>query len=88
MTLDTDLRVLYIHTAMSATRTQVYLTERQRRLLDERCRLRGITLAEAVREAVDAYLGHEHAACAEALAETFGKLPDLEVPSRDEWDRG
>ena len=88
MTLDAAAIMLYTHTAMASTRTQVYLTERQRRLLDERCRLHGITLAEAVREAVDAYLAHEHGGCAEALAETFGKLPDLEVPSRDEWDRG
>jgi len=88
MTLDLHEPMLYIHTSMPATRTQVYLTERQRRLLDETCRLRGLTLAEAVREAVDAYVAHEHSACADSLDGTFGKLPDLEVPPRDEWDRG
>lgn len=72
---------------MSATRTQIYLTEEQRRRLDERCRLHGVTLAEAVREAVDRYLADAGAAADQALADTFGKAPHLEVPTRDEWDR-
>ena len=71
---------------MPATRTQIYLTESQRRRLDEICRLRGISLAEAVREAVDEYVAGPHATCGDALDGTFGKLPTLEVPDRDEWD--
>ena len=44
-------------------------------------------MASLVREAVDAYL----AATPDpevALDRTFGSLPDLIVPSRDEWQRG
>jgi len=44
-------------------------------------------MASLVREAIDRYL--EVAPEAEhALDATFGSLPDLHVPSRDEWDRG
>lgn len=70
---------------MSATRTQVYFTRDQRDRLDALARRRGVTLAALVREAVDGYLGagrSQH----EVLAATFGVVPDLEVPSRDEWD--
>jgi predicted DNA-binding protein len=74
---------------MAATRTQVYLTERQRTELDDLRRREGKTLAELVREAVDAYLlERSHTDVAEVLRRTAGALPDLEVPSRDEWDRG
>lgn len=73
---------------MSATRTQVYFSEEQRRLLDARARREGKTLAALVREAVDAYVADEPVDLAEALDATFGALPDLVVPSRDEWDRG
>jgi hypothetical protein len=76
-----------MYTAMAATRTQIYLTEAQRRRLDELCRRRGLTLAEVVREAVDAYLEHGHMHCDTALDATFGSAPRIEVPSRDEWDR-
>lgn len=72
---------------MPATRTQVYLTVEQRQRLDEMCRLKGVSLAEAVREAVDQYIAGSGGACAEALDATFGKAPRIEVPSRDEWDR-
>lgn len=72
---------------MPATRTQVYLTETQRRRLDERCRLRGISLAEAVREAVDLYIAGTGDACQESLDDTFGQAPRIDVPSRDEWAR-
>lgn len=46
----------------------------------------GKSLAEVVREAVDAYLVDEVDEAA-ALEATFGSIPDLEVPPRDEWDR-
>lgn len=73
---------------MSATRTQIYLTREQRRALDERAAREGRTLADLVREAVDHYVGRGGAAAVNAAAaETFGALPDLEVPDRSEWDR-
>jgi hypothetical protein len=71
---------------MPATRTQVYLTGDQRRRLDERGRREGRSLAHMVREAVDAYLASEPDRQA-ALDATFGALPELEVPSRREWER-
>jgi hypothetical protein len=72
---------------MSATRTQVYLTEAQRSRIDEVARAEGVTLAEVIRRALDAYLGSERDAAA-ALAATFGADPDAAVPGRDDWDRG
>jgi predicted DNA-binding protein len=73
---------------MAATRTQIYLTAEQRRRLDELTVERGASLAQLVREALDAYLEAQKPDLEAALAATFGALPDLEVPSRDEWDRG
>jgi hypothetical protein len=70
-----------------ATRTQVYLTAAQRRMIDARVRRDGTTLAHVVREALDEYLVGDPAETEAALADTFGTLPDLEVPSRDEWIR-
>jgi predicted DNA-binding protein len=72
---------------MSATRTQVYFTEEQRRRLDERGQREGRPMAALVREAVDRYLEAWPDASV-ALRETFGSLPDLEAPPRDEWVRG
>jgi Arc/MetJ-type ribon-helix-helix transcriptional regulator len=72
---------------MSATRTQVYLTDHQRRMIDEIAQAEGVTMAEVVRRALDAYLQAERDGAAE-LAATFGADPDAAVPSRDEWDRG
>ena len=72
---------------MAATRTQIYLTAEQRRRLDEWGRREGRPLASLVREAVDRYL-EAIPDTAKALEETFASLPDLEVPGRDEWDRG
>lgn len=72
---------------MSATRTQVYLTEDQRRRIDEIARLNGVTMAEVVRRALDAYLDAERDVAAD-LAATFGADPDGTAPSRGEWDRG
>ena len=46
---------------MPATRTQVIFTEEQRRQLDARARREGKTLAQVVREAVDAYVTHQQA---------------------------
>lgn len=71
---------------MSATRTQIYLTKEQRQRIDEIAQADGITLAEVVRRALDAYLATKHDPSA-ALAATFGADPDARAPSRDEWDR-
>lgn len=71
---------------MSATRTQVYLTEQQRRLIDEITRTEGVSLAEVVRRALDVYLSTERDP-ARALAATFGADPDAVAPNRDEWER-
>lgn len=78
--------MLYTALYMASTRTQIYLTDVQRQKLDERARRQGRTLAHVIREAVDEYLA-ETPDVQEALRETFGSLPDLTVPSRDEWDR-
>jgi ribbon-helix-helix CopG family protein len=73
---------------MSSTRTQVYLTLEQRQRIDELAASRGLTLAEVVRLALDEFLEEEAPKPEEALAATFGAAPDVEPPSRDEWDRG
>lgn len=72
---------------MSSTRTQIYLTEDQRRRIDSVAAAKGLTMAEVVRRAVDDYLDDEPDAD-KALASTFGVAPDAEVPSRDTWRRG
>ena len=71
---------------MAATRTQVYLTEQQRRLIDEIASSEGVTMAEVIRRALDQYLVTEHDP-APALAATFGADPNARAPDRDEWDR-
>ena len=70
---------------MASTRTQIYLTEDQRRGLDARGRETGAPLARMIREAVDAYLADDRPDADQALDESFGTLPALAIPSRDEW---
>jgi len=72
---------------MPSTRTQIYLTDDQRRRLDVRGAQTGAPLARMIREAVDAYLTDERPDPDAMLDESFGALPELEAPSRDEWDR-
>jgi predicted DNA-binding protein len=72
---------------MSAIRTQIYLSEEQRRKIDAVAASEGVTMAEVVRRALDSYLTDETDVEA-ALAGTFGADPDASPPSRDEWDRG
>jgi len=79
--------MLYAALYMAAVRTQIYLTSAQRERLDTLGGREGKALAELVREAVDEYLEHSLPDPREALDATFGALPELEVPSRDEWDR-
>ena len=72
---------------MPAQRTQIYLTREQRAKIDRIRRREGKSLAEVVRDAVDAYADERDVDLAAALDDTFGTVPDLAVPSRDEWDR-
>lgn len=81
--------MLYTALYMAATRTQIYLTKKQRQQLDARRKREQKTLAAVVREAVDAYIASDQAAFADRRAirdRTFGIAPDFEVPSRDEWE--
>ena len=78
---------MYTAMYMTSKRTQLYLTEEQRRRLDAMGQRKGRKMAEMVREAVDSYLVGSGTDLAAALETTFGTMPDLAVPSRDEWDR-
>ena len=80
--------MLYTALYMPSTRTQIYLTDDQRRRLDARGRRSGQPLARMIREAVDAYLADDRPDVEVLLDETFGTLPELETPGRDEWERG
>lgn len=82
--------MLYTALYMATTRTQIYLTKEQRAKLDAKAKREEKTLAELIREAVDRYLDTEPSTVDRdrILAETFGAIPDLEVPPRSEWDRG
>ena len=73
---------------MAARRTQIYLTAQQRQRLDEIRRRDGCSLEEVVREAIDQDLERSGERMEEALEATYGTMPELDVPSRDEWERG
>ena len=73
---------------MSAVRTQVYLTQEQRRLIDDMVEVEGVTLAEVVRRALDAFLQDRRPDPSAALEATFGADPLATYPNRDEWNRG
>ncbi len=70
-----------------STRTQIYLTDEQRRRIDELASAEGVTMAEIIRRALDGYLD-DQATADPALAATFGVAPDFSAPDRGEWDRG
>jgi hypothetical protein len=72
---------------MASTRTQVYLTPDQRRRIDELMRREHLSLAYIIRAALDSYLGSQLPDRQRALDATFGTMPELAVPARDEWDR-
>lgn len=76
---------------MSATRTQVYLTEAQRAGLDQRAEAERTTMARVIRDAIDRYLAEDlgEGEREQVLAETFGSRTGFgaAVPSRDEWVR-
>lgn len=69
-------------------RTQIYLTDEQRRGLRKAARRRGTSVAEVIRRAVDSFLRRDDVDTTDVLQRTLGALPDLEVPDRSEWDRG
>jgi len=70
-------------------RTQIYLTDEQKRALKSRAQAEHRPMADLIREAIDDYLGRRRERDrARVLAESFGSMPDLEVPPRSEWDRG
>lgn len=80
---------LYTMLYMPATRTQIYLSNEQRRRLDALRRREGRSLAELVREAVDLLLDQQAAEERQtALQRSFGAAPHLSAPDRSEWDRG
>ena len=71
-------------------RTQIYLDDDQDRRLQARARAEGTTKSAVIRDAIEAFLSRasRRTELAAALKRTAGSLPDIEVPSRDEWDRG
>jgi len=69
---------------MSSTRTQIYLTEEQRRRIDAIAAAREVPMAEVIRDAVDAYIVAQPDV-APALRASFGAVPDAAVPPRSEW---
>lgn len=72
---------------MSATRTQIYLTEEQRRKVDQLADSEGVPMAVIIRRALDDYLTND-ADATTALTATFGAEPSATTPSRAEWQRG
>jgi len=73
---------------MPATRTQIYLSEEQRRAVDQVAAVEGVTMAEVIRRALSAYLDQLSPDPQPALSATFGAAPEAAAPTRDEWDRG
>ena len=78
--------ILYTVLYMSE-RTQIYLTDEQRRRLGEIAHVQGKSLAHVIREAVAVYIATAPVDAGHALDATFGTAPDMQVPSRDEWER-
>jgi predicted DNA-binding protein len=71
-------------------RTQIYLDEDQDARLEAAARVSGSTKSSLIRSAIDAFFSRPRdvTSLEASLKATSGALPDLEVPSRDEWDRG
>lgn len=77
---------MYTALYMAAIRTQIYLSAAQRRRLDDVAARRRTSMATVIREAVDQYLARDSQPDVDdALTQTFGAIPDLEVPPRSEW---
>jgi predicted transcriptional regulator len=80
---------MYTALYMGSTRTQIYLTDEQRRRLDQVRRTEARSLAHVIRDAIDAYLESwqtRNDDVERILAETYGSVPDLDVPPRSDWD--
>jgi hypothetical protein len=73
---------------MPQVRTQIYLTEAQRKKLSVRGQREGKALAELVREALDRDLKDEPEDPRAVLASTFGACPRLRAIPWTEWGRG
>ncbi len=71
-------------------RTQIYLDEDQDAKLERRAAAVGVTKSALIRAAIDKFLSRERSPLEleGALDETYGALPDIMAPDRDEWDRG
>ena len=83
----------YFVLEMGATRTQISLTAEQRKKLEALSKRERKPLGQIVRDAVDAYLRTELTPAKKSsediqkiLDESFGSMPNLQVPSRDEWE--
>jgi hypothetical protein len=63
------------------------MSDEQRRLIDELRRREGKTLAQVVRDALDAYLSQAGADSGEALSRSFGVAPKFGIPERNEWQK-
>lgn len=72
---------------MPAVRTQIYLPDELRERVDRVASSSGLTMAEVIRRALNAYLAEEPDPTT-ALSATFGAAPEVSVPPRDEWHRG
>lgn len=80
--------MLYVVLYMGATRTQIYLTTEQRKRLDARRRREHKTLAQLVREAIDAYLGASSVDAQRIVDDSFGAIPDFKIPPRHgSWEK-
>ena len=71
-------------------RTQIYLDEEQDRRLQARANASGVTKSALIREAIEQFLKRRsrRVDLQTHLDATFGSMKDIEVPSRDEWERG
>lgn len=71
-------------------RTQIYLDEEQDLRLERRAAATGQTKSALIRAAIDRFLSRDRSPdeLEQALDDTYGVLPDLRVPDRDEWERG
>ncbi len=71
-------------------RTQIYLDEDQDAKLGRRAAAAGVTKSALIRMAIDRLLSRDPSPTdlAAILDETYGALPGITAPDRDEWDRG
>lgn len=71
-------------------RTQIYLEDDQDRRLQARAKNEGTTKSAVIRQAIDEFLRRRSRRdeLRSHLDATLGSIPGIEVPSRDEWDRG